>query len=103
MSSNPEVVLVNYTNWKGITSLRRIVPLHIFFGCNEWHDGEQWLLQAFDVDKGVERTFALKDIHSWTAVSTDVSCSAGDREGGVAHTLLGSRGRSGHRLAPVCW
>jgi hypothetical protein len=26
----------------------------------------QWLLEAVDTEKGAARTFALKDIHSWT-------------------------------------
>lgn len=58
-------VIIDYTNWRGERSLRRILPLETFFGLNEFHPGEQWLLKAIDVEKNVERVFAMKDIHSW--------------------------------------
>ena len=60
-----KIVVINYTNWKGVTALRRIIPKKIFFGSTEWHKEEQWLLEAFDVDKNADRSFAVKDIKSW--------------------------------------
>lgn len=60
------LVRIDYTNWRGERSTRLISPLLITFTSNEWHAEPQWLLSALDVDKGVVRTFALKDIHSWT-------------------------------------
>lgn len=51
-----------YTNYKGETSVRNIIPQEIYYGKTEWHPQEQWLLQATDVDKGAVRTFAVKDI-----------------------------------------
>lgn len=60
-----KVVIINYTNWKGVTGLRKIIPIEIFFGSTEWHKEEQWLLRAYDVDKDAERSFAVKDIKSW--------------------------------------
>lgn len=48
-----------YTNWEGNTRLRRILPLGIRWGATEWHPEPQWLLKAWDCDKGVEREFAL--------------------------------------------
>lgn len=67
MSSHEnKVVSVRYTNWKGQTSQRKIEPIKIFFGSNEFHSEDQWLLKCFDVDKNAERTFAMKDIHSWS-------------------------------------
>lgn len=60
-----KIVVINYTNWKGVTALRRIIPKKIFFGSTEWHKEEQWLLEAFDVDKNADRSFAIKDIKSW--------------------------------------
>ncbi len=55
-----------YTNWRGETSLRVVVPLRFYIGEYEKHEGVQWLMDAVDVDpsKG-HRTFALKDIHWW--------------------------------------
>jgi predicted DNA-binding transcriptional regulator YafY len=60
-----QAVSVVYTNFKGRTAVRRILPKNFFFGNNEWHKEEQWLLLALDLDEGVERTFAVKDIKCW--------------------------------------
>jgi predicted DNA-binding transcriptional regulator YafY len=60
-----KVVTINYTNWKGITADREILPIKIFYGHTPWHKDDQWLLRALDIAKGEERDFALKDIHSW--------------------------------------
>ncbi len=64
-------VVIAYTNWRGERGLRRIVPVPggISFGSNEWHTEPQWLMEAIDVEKGAVRTFAIKDIHSWTPAS----------------------------------
>lgn len=64
MESNKIVNLV-YTNYKGKTSIRKVIPKTIMFGHNEWHIEDQWLMLAFDVEKDADRTFALKDIKSW--------------------------------------
>ena len=58
-------VKILYTNWRGETAVRRILPKEIIYSSNEWHKEEQWLLVAFDVDKQADRTFALKDIKEW--------------------------------------
>ena len=50
-----------YTNWKGNVSERHVTPITIDWGSTEWHPEPQWLLHAFDLDKGAERHFALKD------------------------------------------
>jgi predicted DNA-binding transcriptional regulator YafY len=63
------VVVIDYTNHRGDRSTRRIIPdpdQPLWFGVTEFHPEYQWLLDAFDVDKGQDRTFAMKDIHSWT-------------------------------------
>ena len=60
-----KVIKMIYTNWKGETGLRKIIPKEIIFSSNEYHKEEQWLLVAFDLDKNAERTFAIKDIKSW--------------------------------------
>ena len=62
---NKKIVEIVYTNWKGVTAIRHIIPKDIFFGSTEWHQEEQWLLNAFDVEKQADRSFALKDIQSW--------------------------------------
>jgi predicted DNA-binding transcriptional regulator YafY len=53
---------INYTNWKGVSSKRNILPLIPFYGKNEWHPTEQWLLIAWDLEKQAFRTFAIKDM-----------------------------------------
>ncbi len=62
----PQKVQLDYTNWRDDRSLRLVTPHDISYGTNEWHREPQWLMQAFDHDKNSMRTFALKDIHSWT-------------------------------------
>lgn len=59
-------VIIDYTNWRGERNFRTILPVETFFGLNEFHPGEQWLLKAIDVEKNVERVFSMKEIHSWT-------------------------------------
>ena len=58
-------VTIVYTNYREETAERRIVPERIWFGTTEWHPEPQWLLDAIDLDKNVERSFAMKDIASW--------------------------------------
>lgn len=55
-----------YKNWKGIVSERRIDihSINIYYGEVEWHEGEQWLMDSYDVEKDDFRTFAIKDILS---------------------------------------
>lgn len=60
MDSKPLKIL--YTNFKGKTSVRNIIPQEIYFGTTEWYKDEQWLLDAIDVDKGAIRTFAVNNI-----------------------------------------
>lgn len=65
MNRNEQQVTILYCNYRDVTELRHIVPKKIWFGATQWHPGEQWLLDAFDVDKQVERSFAMKDIRAW--------------------------------------
>lgn len=60
--TNPKSIRINYTNWRGETSERTIVPIEVWFGTTEWHPEEQWFLRAHDVDKDAVRDFALRDI-----------------------------------------
>lgn len=68
----PGEVRIDYTNWRGVRRIRRVVPVKFEFGSNEWHPEPQWLMEARDLDieeEGVNslRTFALKGIHQWGA------------------------------------
>lgn len=51
-----------YTNWSGETRRRHIRPTKIYFGSNEWHPEEQWLMDAVDLETGQTRTFAMRDM-----------------------------------------
>jgi hypothetical protein len=60
----PKEVVILYKNHRGVTAIRRIRPAvfcPIWYGKTEWHS-EQWLLDTFDCDKKMERSFAIKDI-----------------------------------------
>lgn len=54
-------VTVTYTNWRGETAQRTIIPRRVWFGSTDWHPEPQWLLTALDVEKQADRDFALKD------------------------------------------
>ena len=51
-----------YINYKGIKSTRNVIPMSLYFGSNDFHTENQWLMVAYDLDKQCERTFALNDI-----------------------------------------
>lgn len=60
-------VVIDYTNWRGERALRTIEPRQLVWSeGNEFHPRPQWLLEAWDVEKGALRSFAMVDIHSWT-------------------------------------
>jgi predicted DNA-binding transcriptional regulator YafY len=63
-------VKIDYTNWEGERATRLILPMALRFGTNIWHPVPQWLLEAFDLARNEERTFALKDIHGWKMEAT---------------------------------
>jgi predicted DNA-binding transcriptional regulator YafY len=59
------VVQIVYTNYKGETAIRQILPQRMWYGATEWHPEKQWLLDAIDVEKNALRAFAMKDIRAW--------------------------------------
>lgn len=61
-------VKIIYTNWKGETRERLILPHHIYWGTTCYHPVEQWLMIATDLEKDEYRHFAMKDIKSWTPI-----------------------------------
>jgi len=68
MSEENKTVRILYTNYRGETALRTIVPEKMLFGGTEWHPEPQWLLEAYDVEKGASRSFAMKDIRAWIGI-----------------------------------
>lgn len=61
----PESVSILYTNHRGETATRKIIPVKIWFGATKWHSEPQWLLDAVDIKKNAKRSFALKEIRAW--------------------------------------
>ena len=59
--TNMKPVTMTYTNYRGETSVRNVTPITIDFGTSEWHQDPQWLMSAYDNNKGVHREFALRD------------------------------------------
>jgi len=51
-----------YRNHRGVSGVRRVIPIEPRFGTTEWHPEPQWLLRAFDLDKQSEREFAMSEI-----------------------------------------
>jgi len=60
------IVTFTYTNWRSMTSKRRVSPSEIVFQSTKWHPEKQWLLSAYDHNKEADRWFAMKDIKDWT-------------------------------------
>ena len=60
-----DIVIIDYTNWRGERRKREIIPYRIDFENTEWHPDTQWLLEAFDCEDGEVKQFAMKDIHGW--------------------------------------
>lgn len=60
-----QAVSILYTNYRGETSVRHIVPIRLDFCATEWHPEPQWVLVAVDLDKAAERSFACRDIRAW--------------------------------------
>ena len=54
-----------YTNYKGQTSIRTVIPLKFYYGCTDYHTEEQWLLEAHDHTKNDIRIFAMKYVRCW--------------------------------------
>ncbi len=64
---NQRIIKILYTNWKGKTCIRYILPIKLWYGSTKWHKQESWLLQAMDLEKNAKRDFVMKDILKWDA------------------------------------
>ncbi len=66
------VAMILYRNYRGETSVRRIIPRQIRFASTEWHPEEQWLLDAYDLDRQADRSFALRDVIEWMGSANEL-------------------------------
>lgn len=53
-----EAITARYTNWRGETAERTLIPHRVLFGSNKWHPEPQVLIEATDCENGKLRTFA---------------------------------------------
>ncbi|MGE3954546.1 MAG: methyltransferase domain-containing protein [Parachlamydiales bacterium] len=58
------ITTIDYTNWRGERGLRQIQIEQIVYRESEWHAGPQWIVEAYDQERGALREFAARDIHS---------------------------------------
>lgn len=52
----------NYANWRGVCGVRNAVIDEIYYGSNKYHPNPQFLMKAYDLDKNVDRVFAMADM-----------------------------------------
>ncbi len=73
MGINNWTVKIDYTNYKGVEKKQiPITPLRLWHGHNEFYKQDQWLLEAIDESRGVNRTYAVCKIANWTETPQDV-------------------------------
>jgi len=60
-----QIVEIDYVNWRGKRSIRRILPLTMHFASSRWRPESQGLVNAEDLGRGELRDFAMTDIKSW--------------------------------------
>lgn len=90
-------VEIDYTNWENKRALRKIIVQgrQLFFGQSEAHDGaaqqqQQWFIEAAALDRAQQtRTFAVKDIHSWTELDVMQNDSTIELEEDTGYTPTG--------------
>lgn len=57
----PDSIKVKYTNYRGETRVREIIPLNVLFKSTRYHPELQYMLECFDVEKNEIRIYSLKD------------------------------------------
>jgi predicted DNA-binding transcriptional regulator YafY len=57
-----QTIRFRYSNWRGGVADRHARVIGLLYGSNEWHSEPQWLLKAYDIEKGAVRYFALRDM-----------------------------------------
>lgn len=57
-----DVLIFEYTNYRGEESTREVVPDQVYYGTTEWHPDHQWFMHGYDVNKDEFRDFAMRDI-----------------------------------------
>ncbi|MCG8150641.1 hypothetical protein GUY44_09130 [Pimelobacter simplex] len=60
-----EPLTILFTDSTGVNRERSVIPQRVWFGCTEWYPQEQWLLDAYDTERHVVRSFSLAAIHGF--------------------------------------
>ena len=63
-----KAVEIAYRDWKGETLKRHIIPQRFCFAATEGR-GEEWLLEAFDMDRKKIQVFDMAGITAWTPLA----------------------------------
>lgn len=64
-TSELPAVQMFYINWKGVPKVVTVKPRKWFFGSTQWHPTPQYLMEAWDVEKGEMRVYAMEGIKGW--------------------------------------
>lgn len=64
-----QLVKIDYINWVGERGIYTIYPWVMWWGSTQYHPEPQLLIQAWVPEKNDHRTFAVKDILHWEALS----------------------------------
>ena len=58
-------VEIDYTNHAGERRVRRIKPLRLRYGTTPKQGTPRYVIDAIDLERDVERSFTVAEIHSW--------------------------------------
>jgi hypothetical protein len=62
---SPGTVRILYTNHRGETAWRTIQPKALRYAATEHYPTPQWILDAYDVEKQADRSFACANAKQW--------------------------------------
>lgn len=63
-STSPSLKFI-YINYKGDVGVREVInPIMVYLVDDKYH-GTGWCMKAFDVDKGKERVYSVKNVVKW--------------------------------------
>lgn len=51
-----------YKNYNDVISKRTVYPKRVWFGTTPYHVEPQWIMDAYDLDKKADRSFAMRDM-----------------------------------------
>lgn len=62
MAMNGQALMFGYYNHRGEYSIRHVIPKTVYFGATDYYPAQQWLMLAWDVDRGDYRDFAFANM-----------------------------------------